>query len=163
MIHTCLLLVLYLRIHHCFIHLYSILACLLVATQARVSSGIPWITKMVCELSVDPPTDFQCNATTTLNDQDESLSMLTMSDAAADMVGSLRGPATAVSQTRQNKTIPLRLSCFLPRRWLWELSLVRWRKGNAIRRNFTSIGDTNADMKDRDDGAALHPTLYNSI
>jgi hypothetical protein len=124
---------------------------------------------MVCELSLDPPSDFQCNATTTttLNDQDESLSMLTMSDAAADMVGSLRGPATAVSTNSTAKQdYSFTIVVFLATAMVVGLVLgIRWRKkGNAIRRNFTSIGDTNDDdVKDGNDAACLHPTLYNSI
>jgi hypothetical protein len=134
---------------------------------------------MVCELSVDPPSDFQCNATTTttLNDQDESLSMLTMSDAAADMVGSLRGPATAVSTNSTSKQdYSFTIVVFLATTTMMIVVVVgvvlgtRWRKGNAIRRNFTSIGDTNdddvnkdRDRNDDDDAACSHPTLYNSI
>jgi hypothetical protein len=126
---------------------------------------------MVCELSVDPPSDFQCNTTTTttttLNDQDESLSMLTMSDAAADMVGSLRGPATAASTNSTSKQdYSFTIVVFLATAMVVGLVLgIRWRKkGSAIRRNFTSIGDTtNDDVKDGNDAACLHPTIYNSI
>jgi hypothetical protein len=119
---------------------------------------------MVCELSADPPTDFQCNTTTTtLNDQDEEppLSMLTMSNTA-DMVGSLR-PATTVSTNSMKQDYSSMIVVFLSTTIVVGVVLVRWRKGNANRGNFTSIGDTNDDVKDRDDAAALHPTLYNSI
>ena len=69
---------------------------ILAATQARVSSGIPWITKMVCELSVDPPADFHCNATTPID-------ILSLSNA--DMVGCSLRP-TPCPQTLLNKGIP---------------------------------------------------------
>jgi hypothetical protein len=95
-----------------------------------------------------------------------------MSDAAADMVGSLRGPATAASTNSTSKQdYSFMIVVFLATTTMMIVVVVgvvlgiRWRKkGNAIRRNFTSIGDTtNDDVKDGNDAACLHPTLYNSI
>ena len=131
----------------------------LAATQARVSSGIPWITQMVCELSADPPTDFHCNTTTAIDEQEEA-SILTISNANV-VSGSLR--PVSVSTNSMQHEYSLLIGALLGMALVAGVAVrVGRRTRNANLRVFTTIDAPTGDKEPHGD-ATMHSTTYNSI
>lgn len=104
---------------------------------------------MVCEYSVNPPTDFDCNATTAIDQQEVSL----LSMENADMVGSLR-PASFYTNSTQS------IHSFLATSLVVMAIVAGVVLGSRRRRGIRSVGvkDDNEQHE-----TAMHPTMYNSI
>lgn len=125
-----------------------------------------WITKTVCELSVDPPADFRCNMTTTApsNDAKRPSPILAVTAGTADLTASL-GTASSSSEFQYSTLLVGSLLVIV----VTAVMMVRGRMRYSSRRARLSNAADDNEQQEHKIATTKRvqtqqpPTFYNSI